>query len=304
MGLLTPKYIHTKFHCQLERIANKKQTYWDGVNYPFPTFPGQYSYISHANSQGYSTLSIDNLGNGLSEHPDPMLVQFPLQLAILHAVILSLKSGSLPSIPSFKNVIFTTHSYGSIIGHAMATLFPDNAADAYVLTATSNNLTGINNAIGVFQLKTAALVDPTKYGDLNRGYFTTSAEGLRDSVYGLPDTFSPDLLLYDQENGSHTIALGELASISPYTAISNFTGPVFVLTGRDDQIVCGEGNITQSVGICGAGPDGNPAGTRVLYPKAEFGYYVPAGVGHDINLHYEAGESFGAVHAWLESVGF
>ncbi|KAJ8123014.1 hypothetical protein O1611_g9697 [Lasiodiplodia mahajangana] len=46
-------------------LSNKE--YWNGIDFPEPEFRGQYSWISHAASQGYATLAIDNLGNGKSD---------------------------------------------------------------------------------------------------------------------------------------------------------------------------------------------------------------------------------------------
>ena len=47
-----------------------------------------YSYVDYAAKRGYMTFSYDRLGNGLSDHPDPLqTVQADLQVAIAHELI-------------------------------------------------------------------------------------------------------------------------------------------------------------------------------------------------------------------------
>ncbi|KAH6674980.1 hypothetical protein B0J14DRAFT_25506 [Halenospora varia] len=292
----------------LHGVAYTK-SYWSGIGFQHPDFESEYSWTAHANSQGYATIAMDNLGNGDSSRPDPLnIVQSPLQLAIIRQIMISLRAGSLPSISKpFKKIIFGTHSYGSILGRALATVFPTSGADAYVLTATSNKLAGFGNVPATFQAASASVRDPKRYSILPNGYLSPSPEGLRQTVYSFDGDFDPRLLAFDQR-GPHTFAIGELAAQRTATP-SNFTGPVLVLTGRYDTIVCGTGNITNDIatrtGDCGVGPTSNPAGTRELFPVASpFDTYIPDHTGHDLTLHYSAPESFGAVHAWLESAGF
>ena len=189
------------------------------------------------------------------------------------------------------------------MGRRLATDYPTDGADAYILTASSNNLTGFNDAFVTFQAKTANIVDHTRFGNLPSGYVAASALGIRDTVYSFDGDFDPKILAWDQKQ-PHVFAVGEVATPTPDIP-SNFTGPVFVLTGQYDQIVCGAGNISASVGNCGVGAGSNPDMTRVLFPKASrFDSYEPDHTGHDLNTHYSAPESFGAVHQWLENVGF
>ncbi|KAH8660715.1 hypothetical protein BGZ60DRAFT_344848, partial [Tricladium varicosporioides] len=292
----------------LHGVAYTK-SYWSGIGFPHPNFESEYSWTAHANSQGYASIAMDNLGNGDSSHPDPLnIVQSPLQLAIIKQIITSLRTGSLPLISKpYKKIIFGTHSYGSILGRTLATVFPTSGADAYILTATSNNLAGFGSVPATFEAVSANIRDPKRYSTLPNGYLSPSPEGLRQTVYSSDGDFDPKLLKFDQR-GPHTFAIGELAGRSSNTP-SNFTGPVLVLTGRHDTIVCGTGNVTKDIatgaGDCGVGQTSNHAGMRKLFPMASpFDTYIPDHTGHDLTLHYSAPESFGAVHAWLESAGF
>ncbi|PVH70668.1 hypothetical protein DL98DRAFT_436573 [Cadophora sp. DSE1049] len=291
----------------LHGVAYTK-SYWSGIDYRSPDFPNEYSWVATARSQGYATLAIDNLGNGKSEHPDPInVVQPPLQIEIMRQIIHGLRKRSLPQISkSYKKVVFATHSYGSILGRALATLYPTDGADAYVLTAASGNLTGIMAAVGVFQGRSANVVDSLRFGSLPSGYLAASAKGIRDAVYSYDSEFDAGVLAFDQTS-PHNFVAGELAGDAPNGLNpSKFTGPVFVLTGRYDQIACGVGNFTAKQAYCGAGKASNPyMYTKPLFPKAsKFDVYVADHTGHDITLHYSAQENFGVVHEWLESVGF
>ncbi|KAH7402184.1 Alpha/Beta hydrolase protein [Phaeosphaeria sp. MPI-PUGE-AT-0046c] len=280
--------------------------YWSGIGFSNTTFPGQYSWAHHATSQGYSTLAIDNLGNGQSDHPDPIsVVQLPLQLELIRTLIGSLRSGnSLHS--KFNKVILVAHSYGTLVARAMATLYPDPkvGADAYILTASSTTLLGFQTAGGLFKPRAASVVTPSKFGHLPPAYVQILPASIREIVYSLSEEFDPEILALDIAQ-PHVFAVGELATFKANTT-SNFEGPVMYLTGRTDAIVCDKaGNITVSFPDCGVGRTSNPGYSRARFPKANpFGVYVPQSTGHNMNLHFSAGESFGAAHEFLDASGF
>jgi pimeloyl-ACP methyl ester carboxylesterase len=230
-------------------------------------------------------------------------VQTPLQLDIMHSIVQGLRSGSIPPISqSFEKVIFAGHSYGSIVGRGLATLHPTDGADAYILTAASNNLTALADPRFFFKGGPASTTRPSTFGDLPPAYRAFPSRSLRDTLYSFAADFDPRVLAWDEQQ-PHAFAMGELISKST-TDASNFTGPVLVVTGRYDQIVCGEANITASAADCGVGGTSNPDKTRVLFPKAQFESYEPDRTAHNTNLHYSAPEVFGAAHQWLENVGF
>ncbi|KUJ08252.1 uncharacterized protein LY89DRAFT_599986 [Mollisia scopiformis] len=281
------------------------KSYWNGNEYPDPEFAGEYSWVSHAQSQGYATLSIDRLGNGASSHPDPInVVQGPLQVEILHQLTQSLRAGTIPSISQiYKTVILASHSYGSILGRSLATLHPTTGADAYILTAAGPDVEkGFEATLPTFHARAASHVDPLQFDQLPQGYLSIHPPSLRTSLYSYPGDFSPGLLAYD-ETLTHIFAAGEVIAQAPLeSSPSNFTGPVFVLTGRYDQIACGVGNFTASVAQCNISEIG---GLKTFFPKAKsFEVYIPDQTGHNLNTHFSAGESFGVVGQWLDNAGF
>jgi hypothetical protein len=182
-------------------------------------------------------------------------------------------------------------------------LYPTTGADAYILTATSPEITkGFTGALQTFNARAASQVNPFLYSSLPSGYLSIDPPSLRTSLYSYPGDFSQGLLAYD-ETLPHIFAAGEVLADAPLeSSPSNFTGPVFVLTGRYDQIACGVGNFSAEVAECGRG---EVEDMKELFPDArEFGVYVPDRTGHNLNTHFSAGESFGVVLQWLIDVGF
>ena len=273
------------------------------MGFPNPTFEGEYSWVYHASSQGYATLAIDNLGNGDSERPDPVqMVQPALQISVLYEILTGLRTGSLPSIPKYNKIIMATHSYGSVLGRLIATIFPTSGADAYVLTAAAGTLSGLKDLIVNFQARSASAVDP-RFSKLDPAYVAATKSSIRDTIYGQNGQFDPKMLEWDMQS-PHIFAVGEIAFSRPATP-TTYAGPVMILTGREDQIVCGNANITSEVPNCGVGPGSIPANTSSLFPNASvFNAYVPDDTAHNINTQYSAPEAFGAAHQWLQSVGF
>ena len=197
-----------------------------------------------------------------------------------------------------------THSYGSLHGRELAIKHPNDGADAYVLTATAANLVGIQTVVQTVTAGSASAYDPHDLGNLPPAYMAFRASGLKDVLYSLDGEFDPKLLKYDMEGPVHTFSVGELAS-PKQNVTSNFTGPVMVLTGRLDPIVCdAKGNNTAQVADCGVGKQSIPGRTAEVFPNAKFEVYVPDKTGHNMNLGYSAPEVFGAAHGFLTSAGF
>lgn len=105
-------------------------------------------------------------------------------------------------------------------------------------------------------------------------------------------------------NSPHVFAVREIAHFQAPVP-TNFTGPVLILTGRNDQIVCGNGSIADYVPNCGIGPGSNTSNTISLFEEAsKFDAHSPVDTAHSLNSQYSAPKTFGAAHAWLQDVGF
>jgi len=194
-------------------------------------------------------------------------------------------------------------SYGALHGRALAISNPKNAADVYILTATAWNIVGINTVVRTIAGGSARIKYPIQLGHLPPAYMTFDPSGLKDVMYPLDGQFDAQLVAFDKKF-PHVFSVGEFASPKLNTT-SNFTGPVMVLTGRNDAIACdSRGNNTEHVADCGIGGGSIPGQLAEVFPNAQFGVYIADKTGHNINLGYSASEAFGAAHGFLQFYGF
>ncbi|KAH6699741.1 hypothetical protein BKA61DRAFT_582913 [Leptodontidium sp. MPI-SDFR-AT-0119] len=261
------------------------RNYWSGDGPPGSSYHGdQYSWIAFASKLGYPTLSIDRLGNGLSDHPDPVnIVQIPAQIETIHELILKARAGTLPGPATpraFNKIVYVGHSLGSSLGNGLNVKYPEDS-DATILTGFSNTLNGpfFGNSLA-----------PTIVPAATSFYY--------------PGGYDPELLTLDYSL-SGTVTLGELTSaLLGSTVALRYQGPVFVVTGQHDSIFC---NL----------PDPSPPAnapfetfscepystvlsqTKALYPAAKsFQWFAPQNSGHCWHFHYEAYATFGVAHGF------
>ncbi|MCJ1446956.1 MAG: hypothetical protein MMC23_007464 [Stictis urceolatum] len=290
----------------LQHAITMTKNYWNGLSYP-EGFNGEtYSYIDVASDNGYATLSVDNLGSGNSSKPDPVaVVQMSLQVEIIHQIISGLRSGSIAGPVAgkkFDKVIYAGHSYGSISGNALAATYPADA-DALVLTGYSgefiNGLVPLASGIAI----PAALAMPRFLG-LPVGYLAqTVVAGRQYGLYTVNGVggFDPALPTYDYQHEG-TVAIGELATLFyGVTPANDFKGSVFVVTGKQDAIVCNE----PTGADCGSGATSKPAVAGGFFPNAkDYSYIIPDQTGHNANTHYSSPDSFQKIVQYLAGQGF
>ena len=253
------------------------------------------------------TLAVDNLGNGDSEHPDPIFVtQQTLQVEVIHQIITMLREGNVPGPVSgkkFSKVIYAGHSYGSICGNGVATHHPADV-DAFILTGYSGQF-----ALGAGPLA-AGLPIPAdlvfdRYKTLSPGYLADSSEeGRSFGLYTNPSSlggFDPAIPTYDYANEG-TGSIGELATLLYGVGpADDYTGYILVITGENDAIVCN----TLLGPNCGQGPLSIPAQAGAFFPNAkDYSYHIPTQTGHNANLHYSSPQSFKIAMQYLASKGF
>ena len=278
--------------------VTENKLYWSGLGYPVGYNGDMYSWIAYASSQGYPTLSIDRLGTGNSTHPDPIVqLQVNLETAVIHQIVLQLKSGAAVPGRKFTKVIYAGHSYGSVLGNNLATNNPTDIA-AYILTGYGVSIIPVAVDLPQVGLFPAALYAP-RFAGFPPGYLVTaSAPGRRGYLWGAPGSFDTGIFQMDY-NDEDVVGLGELLSIGGgLKEAPNYTGAVFVVTGSRDDVFC-------LGGLCPIGSASPQAMSGALYPKASnFSYSEPIGTGHMINLHYSAQQSFKASFDFLAANGF
>lgn len=278
-------------------------TYWSGGG--LPGYDGdKYSWIAYASKLGYPTLSIDRLGCGASDHPDPVtVVQNPVQVEMYHEVIQALRKGDIGG-RSFNKVVYVGHSYGSVMGNTLSAKYP-TAVDALILTGYSRFLKpSVPGVIITPALRPAALV-ASRFSDLALGYLAMSSEDGRDQLLFTSDQSEWDSGLSDYDFVRQgTVTVGEaISSLFINDVATDYTNPVLVLTGHKDQIFCGLSLPSLGEANCGEGDSNYMAQTASLYPNAKYTWKDIPDAGHCLNFMYNADISFKAAHDFLEDVG-
>lgn len=104
--------------------------YWNGYDSDGEPYHGaNYSWVQRASQQGYPTLAIDRLGNGLSDRPDPIfVVQVPADAEVIHSIVEYIKASGLGD--SYSDIVYIGHSYGSVIGQVLMAKYPSDVRRA------------------------------------------------------------------------------------------------------------------------------------------------------------------------------
>ena len=267
--------------------------YWAGGN--FPGFDGrEYSWIRYADKRRYATLSIDELGNGDSSHPDPSnVVQPALESETIHSIIGQLHAGKIGRKKDSK-IVLVGHSFGSFTSARLAQNHPTDLA-GLILTGYSHDLSGNVVLQNNFAYEPAFTVMPSRFGDLPQAYFAMSNASGRTDAFYYSGHYHPLISSLDFETEG-TVPLGEPwgVTIDPVPA---FTGPVLLCSGDHDAVVCGN----NTGGTCLPADTSTVASSKAFFPNAEsFTYFLANESGHAINFHYTAQQTFRAVHDWID----
>ena len=267
--------------------------YWAGGN--FPGFDGaEYSWIKYAERRNYATLSLDELGNGNSSHPDPAkVVQPALESETIHAIIGQLHAGKIGN-KRYPKVVLIGHSFGSLTSARLAQNHPTDMA-GLILTGYSHDLSGNIVLQNNFQYEPAFTVMPRRFSHLPQAYFAMSNESGRTHAFYYAGHYDPIISSLDFETEG-TVPLGEPwgVTIDPVPA---YTGPVLLCSGDHDAVVCGN----NTGGSCLPADTSTVAASKNFFSNAEsFTYVLANESGHAINFHYGAQRTFEAVHDWID----
>ena len=211
----------------------------------------------------------------------------------------------IPKPRAFKKIIYIGHSLGSVIGNSLNTKYGSDV-DATVLTGFSSQiLTALPAAFGLILALPAATVQPSRFGGLQAGFLEVSSEPGQQSVF-FSGGYDPTLFSYDYM-GRGTVSVGEAATVaSGIQTATNYTLPVFVVTGQKDALCCnGLGLGLLLSASCESVSTDYLGQTSVLYPNAkDYQWYVVQNAGHCWQLHSAAEATFGVVHTWMAIKGF
>ena len=271
--------------------------YWSGGGFANTSFNGDpYSWIKYASERNYATLSIDELGNGNSSHPDPAQdVQPLLETECIHSVVEQLKAGQI-GITAYSEVLFIGHSFGS---QNLARLTQNHPTDpaGLILTGYSDDFSG-NIPLQVnFGYLPGDLVSP-RFADLPGGYLAMSNRTGRSVAFYYNGSYDPIITVLDFETEG-TVAIGEPFG-NILKPVPQYTGPVLLVSGDHDAVVCGTGY--DCLTAPGGPTNSTVARTSSFFPNAaSFTYNLANSSGHSINFHYSSQQTFGYIHDWIDA---
>ena len=270
------------------------RSYWD---LSFNNY--NYSYTETAVDQyGFSTLSWDRLGIGMSQHGDPLSeIQAPLEQAALTALTQLFLSGSWEG-KKFDKVVHVGHSFGSELSYGLARDNP-TLSNGLVLTGFSSNASFVpyfelgGNFVSVTTVPSAASLYVA-------GYLAAGDPSGVQTNFFAPGQFDPAILTLAYMTGQ-PVTIGELLTIEGEAAgVNTFAGPVLVITGERDIPYCG--------GDCLA--TGNPAlasipaaSQQFLPNAAPFEAFIVPGAGHGLNLEYSHETTYQHINQFLVGYG-
>ena len=295
--------------------------YWDpAIN------PSEYSFVHAALARGYSILTYDRLGTGLSDKSDAYnIVQVPLQLEILRSITNMARSGELlkhaadeadpasttvsaastntfkiPGV-SFDKVIHVGHSFGSFLTDTLLAMY-GNLSDAAVLTGYILNEHIAEARRTAFGLEYAPQNNATLFGDRSSGYLVWGTlTGLQTSFFSTQANAATGIGGFDTELLDYAFSIRQTVTTSEIIQFAvnldpapQFEGPLQFMLAEFDFPICR--------GDCRLPFD--PATFRKLYPRAKkIDIYTQQGNGHALTMHRKANLGYKATLDWLDKFG-
>jgi pimeloyl-ACP methyl ester carboxylesterase len=208
--------------------------YWDSELHP-----EKYSYVDAALKAGYSVLSYDRIGTGMSDKPDAYeIVGADTHVEVARGLIELARQGRLAD-PSkdpvgqqastkFEKIVAVGHSIGSAFTLGLVIKHGD-LVDAAIPTGFIPNSEAPALAFATMGVEFAPLNNPQKYGDLTSGYI------VQGTKYNAQQFFLK-LGNFEAEMGDYAYSITDAVAIqdalSPGTALSGpamkFKGPLLV----------------------------------------------------------------------------
>ncbi|KAF5334008.1 hypothetical protein D9611_015102 [Ephemerocybe angulata] len=204
----------------------------------------QVNYVEAALKAGHAILIYDRLGTGQSDKPDGIAeVQVAAQVEIAGELAKYLRAK--PRGNQFDRVIGVGHSFGSAQLVGLARKY-GNVLNATVLTGFTTFVGGTGTAAAAFGWTIASVQNPKRFSSLPSSYIISEGISNSQNVFFRFGGYDP-AVLQAAENTKATSTIGEIlnlfGSLSPVT---DYTNPIFIVTGDKDYILCG-GNCYQKV---------------------------------------------------------
>lgn len=239
--------------------ATYNHTYWS-------------AYARLAASRGYATFSLDRLGYGRSDHPDPATLDLRSAGDVAHQVVNRLRGGVFG--PRFTTVVLNAHSLGGLVAHEAARL---GGVSAMIISGMPAGAPETRAAAEPFPPFYPAEQDP-RFAGLPSGYLTTMP-GTRAETFLYPGTYHPAVSHVEEELLKDTVPLPEFFAIG--TPPAPVDVPTLSVLGQHDMFYCWETADCTTSG---------PAVDAVI-PDA----------GHSVNMSYGAARFYALTFTWLSS---
>lgn len=243
-------------------------------------------------------------------------------------------------IPTPNKIVHVGHSFGSILSYELASAHPA-LTDGLILQGFSTDGSSLPQTIAGFNIQSASTNQPYRFGapsasaflgslssqyqkafqnlgsfytsgsnhdtgkiyaqNLPAGYLTWANLGANQFAFLAPPYYDPAMGEY-AERTKEPFTTGELLTLGAQPpSAPDFTGPVLVLTGNEDEIFCG-GDCSRTAS------DGAPnllVQARALFPRCSaFEAYVQPRCGHAVNVHFNASGAYGVMNGFLRRRGF
>lgn len=240
------------------------------------------NYVRAATSAGFTTLDLDCLGTGHSDHPDGRLLTTTAQASVLHQIITALRHDAFGV--AFPRVVLVGHSLGAMDAWTEAGTYHD--VEALILSDATHHLNPTAFAIASAD-KIPATADPRFAGQPWASTYLTTRPGAEVRCRDFYNTLQPGarLLCAVDERTKSTLALGAVSSLAGTLAdpapANRVTAPILDVLGGNDSLF----------------PPAAAIHEAAAFPHARsYRRVVIAGSGHVLNLQGSAW--FAVANAW------
>jgi pimeloyl-ACP methyl ester carboxylesterase len=272
--------------------ATYNSSYWN-----WPYHPDQYSYVRYARAAGFSTLALDRLGSGASDHPDGVEVTVHASADTIHQIIQQLRTGSIVDSHGapikFDRILYVGHSFGTFIGWIEAGTYGD--VDGAIFTGLSHVLNTPGTSVALTNIYPSFL-DP-RFADAGYSNYLTSVPGSRGLLFYYVPGADPAVISLDEAT-KDVVPLGHFLDYpTAYAYTQDIHVPVLGVVGEFDTISCDNPS-------CFAASGGYTTEASNYPEDTCFQSFVLPQAGHDINLHRDAPIWFALAQLWaIERVG-
>lgn len=268
---------------------------YDHTYYDWPYQPDRYNYVRYMTQRGFTTLNLDRIGYGHSDHPPAASMYFDVAANTTHQIVQYLRQGALGK--QFDTVTVNGYSMGGLTAQVEAGKFHD--VDALMVHAVGHGLLTPRSTLRLGTFAYPALLDP-KFADkpwaLDPAYLT-SIPGKRDLFHGPQGTYDPEQLQVEDAT-KDTMSATELADITlrTYTdQTKNIDAPILWSPGQYDKIWCG------TTDDCNTDP--MAANEASYYRPGVFTKYLVQNTGHATLLGYGGVDYLREIVSWLGERG-